>query len=149
MKPLYHVYLCPTDGPIILKTPAIPVFEGNKVVLYCQYWTGNHSKTAFFKNGAEILAYSSSSSDRAIAMTIENVTQEHEGFYKCASHDRRLESPESWLSVRPDRGQLCSPLMTLFIILHFEISIKVRQRKILIVLSFRQLHINRWDSSCC
>lgn len=102
---LYHVYLYPTDGTIILKTPAIPVFEGNKVVLYCQYWTGNHSKTTFFKNGAEILTYNSSSSDRVIAMTIENVTQEDEGFYKCASHDRHLESPESWLSVRPDRGQ--------------------------------------------
>lgn len=90
-----------------MKTPAFPVFEGNKVVLYCQYWTDNHSKTTFFKNGAEILTYNSSSSDRVITMTIENVTQEDEGFYKCASQDRKMESPESWLSVRPDRGQLC------------------------------------------
>lgn len=39
-------------------------------------------------------------------MTIKNVTQQDEGLYKCASHDRKMESPESWLSVRPDRGQL-------------------------------------------
>lgn len=38
-------------------------------------------------------------------MTIENVTREDEGLYKCASKDRTMESPESWLSVRPDRGQ--------------------------------------------
>lgn len=148
---LYHVYLCPTDGAIILKTPAIPIFEGNKVVLCCQYWTGNHSKTAFFKNGAEILTYSSSSSDRATAMTIENVTQEDEGFYKCASRDRQLESPESWLSVRPGRGQLCSPI-TFDDSIHHSAFWKYWSKlvwKILIVMSFRQLHSNRWDSSCC
>lgn len=98
-------YLSPTDGTIILKTPAFPVSEGDEVVLYCQYWTGNHSKTSFFKNGVEISTLTSSSSDRAIKMTIENVTQEDEGLYKCASRDRKTESPESWLSVRPDRGQ--------------------------------------------
>ncbi|XP_051233834.1 uncharacterized protein LOC127350852 isoform X2 [Dicentrarchus labrax] len=63
-------------GAIILKTPAFPVFKGSKVVLYCQYSTGNH--------------------------------KEDEGFYKCASQDRRLESPESWLSVRLDRGNFTS-----------------------------------------
>ncbi|XP_070764974.1 Fc receptor-like protein 6 [Enoplosus armatus] len=93
---------------IILKTPALPVFEGDKVVFFCQYWTGNNSKTTFFKNGAEIITYISSSSDRVMKMTIENVTQEDEGFYKCASQDRKMESPESWLSVRPDRGNFTS-----------------------------------------
>ncbi|XP_068581549.1 uncharacterized protein [Cebidichthys violaceus] len=92
------------DGAIILKTPAFPVFEGDKVVLYCQYWTGNHSRTTFFKNGAEVVTNGSSSSDRVIKMTIENVTREDEGFYKCASRDGMMESPESWLSVRPDPG---------------------------------------------
>ncbi len=102
-----HVtYVCPTDGAIILKTPAFPVFQGDEVVLLCQFWTDNHSKTTFFKNGAEIATCTPSSSDRVIKMTIRNVTQEDEGFYKCVSHDRKMESPESWLSVRPDRGQL-------------------------------------------
>ncbi|XP_059196336.1 Fc receptor-like protein 6 [Centropristis striata] len=95
-------------GAIILKTPAFPVFEGDKVVLYCQYWRGIHNKTTFFKNGAKIVTYSSTSSDRVIKMTIENVTQEDEGFYKCASQDREMESPESWLSVRLDRGNFTS-----------------------------------------
>ncbi|XP_044054277.1 sialoadhesin-like [Siniperca chuatsi] len=95
-------------GTIILKTPALPVFEGDKVVLYCQYWAGNHSKTTFFKNGAEIITSTSSSSDSVIKMTIENVAQEDEGFYKCASQDRKMESLESWLSVRPDRGNFTS-----------------------------------------
>ncbi|XP_050933177.1 uncharacterized protein LOC127143461 isoform X2 [Lates calcarifer] len=91
-------------GNIILKTPAFPVFTGDDVVLYCQYRTGNHNKTTFFKNGTEIDTYSSFSSDGVITMTIKNVTQQDEGLYKCASHDRKMESPESWLSVRPDRG---------------------------------------------
>ncbi|XP_040896486.1 limbic system-associated membrane protein-like [Toxotes jaculatrix] len=90
-------------GNIILKTPAFPVFTGSEVVLYCQHRTGNHSKITFFKNGAEIDTSSSSSSDGIIKMTIKNVTQEDEGLYKCASQDRKLESPGSWLSVRPDR----------------------------------------------
>ncbi|XP_039667697.1 uncharacterized protein LOC120565756 [Perca fluviatilis] len=95
-------------GAIILKTPSFPVFEGDKVVLYCHYWTGNHSQITFFKDGAEIVTSSSSGSDKVTKMTIENVTQEDEGFYKCASQDRKLESPESWLSVRPDRGNFTS-----------------------------------------
>ncbi|XP_073332500.1 uncharacterized protein [Pagrus major] len=95
-------------GPIILKTPAFPVFEGDKVVLYCQYWTGKPNRTTFFKNGAEIVTYNSSSSDTVIKMTIENVTQEDEGLYQCASQDRKMKSPASWLSVRPDRGNVTS-----------------------------------------
>lgn len=95
-------------GTIILKTPAFPVCEGDEAVLYCQYWTGNHSKASFFKNGVEIVTLTSSSSDRVIKMTLENVTQEDEGLYKCASQDRKMESPESWLSVRPARGNLTS-----------------------------------------
>ncbi|XP_056233983.1 uncharacterized protein LOC130170568 [Seriola aureovittata] len=91
-------------GNIVLKTPAFPVFTGDEVVMSCQYRTANHNSTTFFKNKAEIDTYSSSSSDRVIKMTIKNVTQEDEGFYKCASRDRKMASPESWLSVRPDRG---------------------------------------------
>lgn len=94
-------------GPVILKTPAFPVLEGDEVILSCQYLSGTPGKTTFFKNGAEMnTSYSSASSNRVIKMTIENVTQDDEGFYKCASQDGKMESPESWLSVIPDRGQL-------------------------------------------
>ncbi|XP_044216868.1 Fc receptor-like protein 6 [Thunnus albacares] len=95
-------------GSIILKSPAFPVSEGDKVVLYCQHWTGIHSKTTFFRNGAEIVTNSSVSSDRVTKMTIENVTKADEGFYKCVSEGRKMESPESWLSVRRDRGNSTS-----------------------------------------
>ncbi|KAG8003444.1 GTPase IMAP family member 4 [Nibea albiflora] len=93
-----------SSGPIILKTPAFPVLEGDEVILSCQYLSSTPSKTTFFKNGAAMnTSYSFSSSNRVMKMTIENVTQADEGFYKCASQDRKMESPESWLSVIPDR----------------------------------------------
>ncbi|XP_029906043.1 pregnancy-specific beta-1-glycoprotein 4-like [Myripristis murdjan] len=84
-------------GTIIMKTPVHSVPEGEQVVLYCQYWKGNHSKTTFFKDGVEV--HTSLSPDRVVEMTIDNVTKEDEGFYKCASHGRKMESPASWLSV--------------------------------------------------
>ncbi|CAB1454523.1 unnamed protein product [Pleuronectes platessa] len=93
-------------GDIILKTQASPEFTGDDVTLCCQYQSGKHKQTSFFKNRALIDSNSSSGSDRVIKMTLKNVTQEDEGFYRCASHDRQLQSSESWLSVRPDRGQL-------------------------------------------
>uniref|UniRef100_UPI0037E7E6C8 limbic system-associated membrane protein-like n=1 Tax=Semicossyphus pulcher TaxID=241346 RepID=UPI0037E7E6C8 len=95
-------------GSIILRTPALAVLEGETVDLYCQYSMVPRSKTIFFKNGAEVISSTSASSDRVIKTTMENVTQEDEGLYKCASGDRQMESPESWLSVRPDRGNATS-----------------------------------------
>ncbi|XP_047443865.1 uncharacterized protein LOC125009736 [Mugil cephalus] len=83
---------------VILKIPAYPVTAGNTVVLHCLNQTGNHSKISFFKDG-ELVTLNSSTSD-GLSMTIENVTKEDEGFYKCASSDGKIESPESWLSVR-------------------------------------------------
>lgn len=78
------------------------------MVLCCRGKTGHLSNMRFFKNGAEILTYNCTYSAQAIMMTIENVTREDEGFYKCASPNRKVESPESWLSVRKDLGQSCS-----------------------------------------
>lgn len=85
-----------------MKTPVHSVPEGEQVVLYCQYWKGNHSKTTFFKDGVEV--HTSLSPDRIVEMTIDNVTKEDEGFYKCASHGRKMESPASWLSVGSEKG---------------------------------------------
>lgn len=87
---------------IILKTPAFPVFEGDKVILYCQYKSTNYNGTTFFKNGIVVFVTSPSSKNKAINMIIENVTRKDEGSYKCASQDRKMESAESWLSVRPN-----------------------------------------------
>ncbi|XP_076009423.1 B-cell receptor CD22-like isoform X2 [Genypterus blacodes] len=87
-------------GAIILKSPILTVSEGDQVVLLCQYWSWNHNKTAFFKDGEQVITHSSFSPDREIMIIIDNVTQADEGFYKCASMDGGMESPESWLSVR-------------------------------------------------
>ncbi|XP_053300978.1 uncharacterized protein LOC128460011 isoform X1 [Pleuronectes platessa] len=101
-------YSPPGDGDIILKTQASRVFTDDDVTLCCQYQSGKHKQTSFFKNRALIDSNSSSGSDRVIKMTLKNVTREDEGFYRCASHDSQLQSPESWLSVRPDRGNFTS-----------------------------------------
>lgn len=106
----YFYNICPTDGSIILRTPASPVVEGDTVVLCCRDKTGKLRNMRFLKNGAEILTYNCTYSGQAITMTIENVTRGDEGFYKCASPDRKMESPESWLSVRPDWGQSCGQI---------------------------------------
>eukprot|EP00066_Takifugu_rubripes_P023599 XP_011612865.1 PREDICTED: Fc receptor-like protein 1 [Takifugu rubripes] len=100
------VHIMVSNGLVILRTPAIPVSEGATVVLQCQYLTANHSKTTFFKNAAEVLT--SASTARVVKMTLESVTQEDEGLYKCASQDGTTESPESWLSVRPQGGNFTS-----------------------------------------
>lgn len=110
---LYYLnYPWSTDGDIILIAPPFPVHEGDRMVLSCQYKTGNHSKTVLYKNRVKIFSSNSSSSGKVINLTIDSVTPSDEGFYKCASQDGKTESPESWLSVTPDRGQL-------FALLHF------------------------------
>lgn len=91
-------HLCPTDGDMIIMIPAHTVSEGDPVVLYCEYNNGTGSKTIFIKDGVEV--QSSYSSKNIIEMRIDNVTSADEGFYKCASPDKKMESPESWLSVR-------------------------------------------------
>nr|XP_061834585.1 uncharacterized protein LOC133618129 isoform X1 [Nerophis lumbriciformis] len=88
-----------SSGPVIMRTPAFAVPQGSSVVLSCHYWRGNHTKSTFFRNGIEISTLSSSSPGRDIKLTLKNVTEAHQGSYKCASQDRKLESPESWLSV--------------------------------------------------
>lgn len=75
------------------------------MVLQCQYLTANHSETVFFKNAAEVFTFNSSARAQVVKMILENVTQRDEGYYKCASQDRSMESGESWLSVRPQGGR--------------------------------------------
>nr|XP_057928270.1 uncharacterized protein LOC131129118 isoform X2 [Doryrhamphus excisus] len=94
------VQITVSSGPVIMRTPAFAVTQGSSVDLSCHYWRGNHTKSIFFRNGIEMCTTTSSSPGRDIKLTLENVTEAHEGFYKCASQDRTMESPESWLSVR-------------------------------------------------
>ncbi|XP_061743906.1 uncharacterized protein LOC133543384 isoform X2 [Nerophis ophidion] len=93
------IHIAVSSGPVIMRTPAFVVPQGSSVVLSCHYWRGNQTKSTFFRNGFEISTGSSSSPGRDIKLTLKNVTEAHQGFYKCASQDRKLESPESWLSV--------------------------------------------------
>lgn len=97
---------------MILKTPVFPVFEGNEVVLYCQSLRNKHDKMKFFKNGAEITSSNTSSSDTVAELNIVNVRRRDEGFYKCTSEDGKTQSQESWLAVRPRRGNLTSTQWT-------------------------------------
>lgn len=95
-------------GNMILQTPASPVFEGEEVILYCQSFREKHFKVTFFKDGEEITTSTSSSPNTVTQMNIVNVTRRDEGFYKCASNDRKVQSPESYLAVRPGRGNFTS-----------------------------------------
>lgn len=100
LNPRLHVFMCScVDDTIILKSPYL-VSEGGRVVLHCQFWNGNQRMATFFKDGLEVATRSSAHPEAVIGMAVENVTKAQEGFYKCASQDRTLESPESWLSVK-------------------------------------------------
>ncbi|XP_061539905.1 high affinity immunoglobulin gamma Fc receptor I-like isoform X1 [Phycodurus eques] len=94
------VHITVTSGPVIMRTPAFSVPHGSNVVLACRFRKGNHTRSTFFRNGVETSTNSSPGPGAELKLTIENVTDAHEGFYKCASQDGKLESPQSWLSVR-------------------------------------------------
>ncbi|XP_062419511.1 sialoadhesin-like [Pungitius pungitius] len=103
------VHIAVSDGGVVLQTPALPVVEGDKVVLRCRYRAADGGGTTFFRNGVEVVTFDSvvnmtKEKVRMENITMEKVTRGDEGFYKCASRDGSLESPESWLTVRPDPG---------------------------------------------
>ncbi|XP_051251142.1 low affinity immunoglobulin gamma Fc region receptor III-like [Dicentrarchus labrax] len=83
-----------TAGSVILDSPVLPVMEGDSVTLSCRKKLTSSNLTAeFFKDGH----FMESSSTGNI--TIHNVSNSHEGLYKCRTSDVG-ESPESWLAVR-------------------------------------------------
>ncbi|KAM9480509.1 sialoadhesin-like isoform 1-T1 [Salvelinus alpinus] len=81
-------------GSMIIVGPAHPVTEGDQVTLHCRYWFHKPNQTTFYKDGVEVVSLN------VTEMTIDNVNGADEGFYKCAEPEEKLESPESWLSVR-------------------------------------------------
>nr|XP_055069784.1 uncharacterized protein LOC129450799 [Misgurnus anguillicaudatus] len=81
-------------GEIVLLSPVHPVMRGESITLECKSWLYELSQTLLYKNGVQVLSVNGTQ------MTIENVTQDDEGFYKCAFANTSLESSENWLSVR-------------------------------------------------
>ncbi|XP_076581577.1 low affinity immunoglobulin gamma Fc region receptor II-b-like [Chaetodon auriga] len=83
-----------TTGSVILKTPVLPVPEGEAVTLRCTNRTSSSNLTAeFYKDG--LLIGSSSTGN----MTIFHVSKSDEGLYKC-NISGAGESLNSWLAVR-------------------------------------------------
>ncbi|XP_077463198.1 Fc receptor-like protein 5 [Stigmatopora argus] len=94
------IHLTISSGPVIMRTPVYSVPQGSSTVLSCRYRKGNYTKSTFFRNGVKAYTCNSSGVGTETKLTLENVGEEHEGFYKCASQDGKLESPQSWLSVK-------------------------------------------------
>lgn len=87
-----------SDGEVHLLSPVLPVMKGDSVTLQCNVKLYEFNQIIFYKNGVKVL------SQRGTQMTIENVTQADEGFYKCAITNSTLESLENRLSVRGARS---------------------------------------------
>ncbi|MEQ2197702.1 hypothetical protein XENOCAPTIV_002207, partial [Xenoophorus captivus] len=89
----YILFFCYSDGPVILESPALPVAEGEAVILRCIHnKASSFNLTQFYKDGLLI------GSSSAGTVTIRDVSRSDEGLYKC-NITGAGESPESWLSV--------------------------------------------------
>ncbi|XP_036967430.1 Fc receptor-like protein 5 [Acanthopagrus latus] len=83
-----------TDGPVILKSPVLPLMEGDAVTLHCRSKKTISDLTAdFYKDG--VLMKSSPTGK----MTINTVSKSDEGLYKCRIPGLGV-SPGSWLVVK-------------------------------------------------
>ncbi|XP_008302840.1 uncharacterized protein LOC103374519 [Stegastes partitus] len=85
-----------TAGSVILESPALPVAEGQTVVLVCRSKAAlENQRVDFYKDGHHI------GTGCFGKLVIPAVSKSDEGLYKC-SISRAGESPESWLAVTND-----------------------------------------------
>lgn len=83
-----------TDAEVILESPVHPVMEGDPLTLRCSYRkTPANVEADIYKDGSPLQPTITGE------VTIPEVTQSHEGRYRCR-HSDRGESPESWVTVR-------------------------------------------------
>ena len=96
----------PTDllrpaGDVILESPAHPVTEGDPLTLRCIHRHRPLSfRGDFYRDGSPL----DQTSDGE--MTIQSVTQLHEGLYRCLVSNG-AQSPETWITVR-GKTDFCS-----------------------------------------
>lgn len=87
------VKLTITAGPLLLQPSAVPIVNGDDVVLTCRTWSDaaieQHHPARFYKNNMLI-------GERSRRMiSIYNFSSEHTGMYKCGI--KTLVSPSIWL----------------------------------------------------
>ncbi|XP_038164110.1 Fc receptor-like protein 3 [Cyprinodon tularosa] len=88
------IQLTVTGGSVILRSPVLPVMEGDDVTLSClTKTTPSNLPAAFYKDGSFI------GTERRGHMTLHHVTSSDEGLYRCNIRDHG-ESPSSWISVQ-------------------------------------------------
>lgn len=83
-----------TGGQLILESPALPVMEGEDLVLQCRTRTSSENLLAVFYKDELFIGNSSTRN-----LTLKRVSKYDEGLYKCYISGVG-ESPDSWLSVR-------------------------------------------------
>ncbi|XP_069374302.1 low affinity immunoglobulin gamma Fc region receptor III-A-like [Paralichthys olivaceus] len=97
------INLTVTSGTVILWISALPVTEGDEVVLLCQYKEEDNNRATsnfyanFYKDGAFIGTHASGK------MTLPSVSRSDEGLYMC-EHPTEGQSPQSWLAVSSKVG---------------------------------------------
>uniref|UniRef100_A0A3Q1GM99 Ig-like domain-containing protein n=1 Tax=Acanthochromis polyacanthus TaxID=80966 RepID=A0A3Q1GM99_9TELE len=99
-----------TAAPVILESPALPVSEGDDVILRCRNKTSPTKLGVFFYKDGRYLREGS-----AGEMTVRNVSKSDEGMYKC-SISGAGRSLESWLSVRGEMIVLMVVLVVLLVL---------------------------------
>ncbi|KAK2810868.1 hypothetical protein Q5P01_000342 [Channa striata] len=86
-------WLTVTADNVILEIPALPVTEGDNLVLPCRTRTSANLPGDFYKDGIFI------KTEYSGQITLLNISTSDEGLYKCVISGSGGESPETWLTV--------------------------------------------------